>query len=237
MSKHKRDRSRRKGVNMARKSEADKEKEYANCAVRNATKNGGFKPFWGGKKALIVGSMTPPEGIDIGYYYSTTQNGLWKILDDILEINAFVPLIGQLRNNHKDSTIIKKIEDCLGVCGISICDILESVAVKKGFEKKPDDRGLVIMSNGKNKTIYFNLDVGLKEKKIKFALVNGDLANDLCFRKKVWTCKEYTVIRVMSPSANARSSIKPKENWKLALEAAGVCPLGASQKAKITTIV
>jgi hypothetical protein len=217
MSKHKRDHSRRKGVNMrysAKQIQHFKSK-YKKMTLREPTVPHGnddfYTPFFpDGMKVIIIGSMTSPEGIDLGYYYMSRNNRFWEILDVLLRLpvkkpGSFTFQQDRLFNAMSKITwetpdylkrdVRKNIERLLSEHNIGICDIFRSCRFED--DGTPDDHKIHDPYN-KSKTPMMYYDTIIKyyydyyydhNSDLKL-IIDGEVPFDVCEYLKIFKVSE-----------------------------------------------
>ena len=87
----------------------------------------------GNATKIIVGTLTPPDGMANGYYYSSSPNKVFGIIDKCYKDNGtFVGLKKQLLANRKNKEIIKQIEEKLLEHNIAFIDVVDQAIRVKG---------------------------------------------------------------------------------------------------------
>jgi G:T/U-mismatch repair DNA glycosylase len=174
-------------------------------------------------RCLIIGSLTSPQGFinGQGYYYASPKNYFWKLLAEVEEHHlAFGQWHDALSKGTKKQTraSISKIKKGLDKCGIILCDILASAAVKD-INKASDD-GIVLFDQDHPEspgiqTVYYDqlIKEMINEYQIHFVFYNGGLTKRCLDKKGIKTCEDYQVIRLTSPAARKTFEEIEKE-WK-----------------------
>ena len=82
---------------------------------------------------IIVGTLTPPDGMTNGYYYSSSHNKVFGIIDKCYENDGtFLELKKQLLIHHKNKATIKQIEEKLLKYKVAFIDIVDqAIRVKR----------------------------------------------------------------------------------------------------------
>lgn len=103
-------------------------------------------------KIIIVGTITPWNGTELGYFYTSNRNKVYRILDDYFENtraeNSLVILKKQLASKTENSQreiIIKEIQTILTKYKVAFLDVIKSSIRQK--QNARDD-----------KILMFNLD-------------------------------------------------------------------------------
>ena len=105
-------------------------------------------------KIIIVGTLTPPEGMNNGYYYSSSKNKVFGILDKCLDSeNKLSKLKKELYLNPKNKDIINSIEKLLFDYKIAFIDIIDN-AIRIKNSSKDDD--ILMFSLDKKSFEYCN---------------------------------------------------------------------------------
>ena len=90
-------------------------------------------------KIIIIGTLTPPEGMENGYYYSSSKNKVFGILDRCLNLDGtFVELKKQLALNKQSRSVVKEIEKQLHNNNLAFLDIIDRAIRVKGSSKDDD---------------------------------------------------------------------------------------------------
>lgn len=77
-------------------------------------------------KTIIVGTLTPGNGMFNGYYYTSLKNKVYKIIDENCnKSNVLVNLKKQLANNKDDEEIIGKIKENLLKNKLAFIDVID----------------------------------------------------------------------------------------------------------------
>lgn len=88
---------------------------------------------------IIVGTLTPPQGTQFGYFYSSLNNKVYGILDKCFLTNGkLVALKKQLAKDNQNQKIIKQIEEQLFVHKVAFLDIVDT-AIRVKNSSKDDD--------------------------------------------------------------------------------------------------
>lgn len=89
---------------------------------------------------VIVGTLTPSNGMGFGYYYTSERNRVYKLLDYCFdkETNGLSDLKKELKQNPKDKTILQKIKEYLFEHKIVFVDVID-VAIRKKGSSLDDD--------------------------------------------------------------------------------------------------
>ena len=96
---------------------------------------------------LFIGTITPPEGMAHGYFYSSSRNKLYLWLsemfnEDLNDEDSFVylkrKLICEVSQDIKDE-VIEKINTKLEKCGIAFFDVVKTADRKKKYSSKDTD--------------------------------------------------------------------------------------------------
>ena len=89
---------------------------------------------------IIVGTLTPANGMGYGYYYTSERNKVYGILDYCFETeeNGLVILKKKLRDSDKKEIIIEDIKQYLKAHKIAFIDVINQ-AVRKIGSSKDDD--------------------------------------------------------------------------------------------------
>ena len=83
---------------------------------------------------VIVGTLTPSNGMGFGYYYTSERNKVYKLLDYCCdtETNGLSDLKKELKQNPKDKTILQKVKEYLFEHKIVFVDVIDMAIRKKG---------------------------------------------------------------------------------------------------------
>lgn len=88
---------------------------------------------------IIVGTLTPPQGTQFGYFYSSLNNKVYGILDKCFFASGkLVSLKKQLAKDNQNPKIIKQIEEQLFACKVAFLDIVDT-AIRVKNSSKDDD--------------------------------------------------------------------------------------------------
>ncbi len=140
-------------------------------------------------KCVIVGTLTPEEGRNNGYFYTSPKNVTMKILDTYFNSNSYrlVDLAQKLNNNKKDKNIINEIKKELSQNKITFLDVIkDAIASKKSasdkeikefnlditsFAKIDDDMSFICNSRNSEYALLVILQT-LKNQNIKITNIN-----------------------------------------------------------------
>ena len=90
-------------------------------------------------KKIIIGTLTPPEGMANGYYYSSSKNKVFGIIDMCFDDGGVLTnLKKKLIKNKKDASLLKQIEEYLQKNRLAFIDIINR-AVRVKNSSKDDD--------------------------------------------------------------------------------------------------
>lgn len=90
-------------------------------------------------KKIIVGTLTPPEGMQNGYYYSSSKNKVFGIIDKCFDNGGVLTnLKKQLANDKKSTKILQNIENYLQKQQIAFIDVIDRAIRIKGSSKDDD---------------------------------------------------------------------------------------------------
>ena len=93
---------------------------------------------------IIVGTLTPPNGMENGYYYSSNKNRIFSIIDKCLNTNGkFLSLKKQLLLNPKSKVQISQIENALFEYKLAFIDVINK-AVR--IKNSPNDNDILFFS-------------------------------------------------------------------------------------------
>lgn len=141
-------------------------------------------------KCVIVGTLTPEEGRNNGYFYSSPKNVTMKILDNYFKSNfcKFADFAQKLNNNKKDKNIIDAIKDELTHNKIAFLDVIkDAIASKKSasdkeikefnldttsFAKIDDDMLFICNSRNSEYALFVILQTLIKSQDIKITNIN-----------------------------------------------------------------
>ena len=89
---------------------------------------------------VIVGTLTPSNGMGFGYYYTSERNKVYKLLDYCFdtETNGLSDLKKELKQNPQSDLVLQKIKDFLFVHKIVFVDVID-VAIRKIGSALDDD--------------------------------------------------------------------------------------------------
>lgn len=89
---------------------------------------------------IIVGTLTPANGMNNGYYYSSDRNRVYGLIDYCFdtEENGLAKLKKQLKQANKKTEIIKQIKNYLFEHKIAFLDIIDKAIRKKGSSLDDD---------------------------------------------------------------------------------------------------
>ncbi len=163
----------------------------------------------GGKaKYLFIGSITINEGIEKGFYYTSSHNKFWNLLDGYFQNTNFAELKKRPKN-----LIRKEFEQALKQANIAICDIFGKCYFKKENGKiSTQDKDIIHEENGydTNKFPYITYEDCIKnflqQNPTVKIFINGELAWRI-FNNwlKVWRMdKDFEPVFIISPSQGAR---------------------------------
>lgn len=176
-------------------------------------------------EVLILGSITALDGMNKGFYYASSKNQLWQLLDLSLNTNCFFDLKSQLKNNF-DSFKAGKIESLefeknkkeiknkfsseLLKRKIAISDVFCECYFNNNSSMDMD----IILNNPQypfktSKDILQNI---IDNSKIKTIVVNSKFVEKEL--KKLNLVGNFEVKYVISPSPRRGSINKKIENWK-----------------------
>ncbi|MCB0423979.1 MAG: uracil-DNA glycosylase family protein [Mangrovimonas sp.] len=180
-----------------------------------------YPPFIPSKATkLIVGTLPPPrfsignlKSDDVNFCYGSRDGQLWKILDEIFNLN--------LKYENTQEAILQR-KTFLETENIGICDIVESAEREKidasdlgmqntllrdliGYLKQyPNvDTLLFTGGNSKNGPEYF-FRKHLKDHNLKFELVNNDIPRIHQFRLNERTIR---TVSLTAPSGSANRAV------------------------------
>jgi len=159
-----------------------------------------FAPVEGhAARVLILGSMPGVASLTAGQYYAHAQNAFWKIMVEILEVDA--------------SASYKKRIETLKDSHIALWDVLESCMRPGSMDAAID------MNSAKTNDILALLR---RQPEIRIICFNGGAAEKI-FKKRIQPslgdyCGQYIRLPSTSP-AHARMTFKSKvEAWRSAIE-------------------
>lgn len=207
-------------------------KEIVNPVFRNPRAEN-ILPVWDKDcEVLLVGSMTAKDGMDKGFYYASSRNQLWELLDyalDLKDDKSFLVLKNQLKENHEQfkkgiisiecfettkNAIRKKFAQLLLENKIAMCDVFESCYFNGGGSMDQD----IILNNDiyPCKSYKQLLTQIINQSKIKKVVVNSRFVESQ-FRKMNIE-GNYEIKYVISPSPRRGSIEKKRNEWKVTFE-------------------
>lgn len=87
-------------------------------------------------KAIIVGTLTPENGMISGYYYTSPANRVYKIIDSACNHdNTLVNLKKQLKLQSGNQEIVNKIKLNLAKNKLAFIDVVDEAIRKRGSSK------------------------------------------------------------------------------------------------------
>ena len=91
-------------------------------------------------KIIIVGTLTPSNGMGFGYYYTSERNRVYKLIDYCFETeeNGLSKLKQELKANPQDKTKLDKIKKYLSNHKLVFIDVIDQ-AVRKIGSSLDDD--------------------------------------------------------------------------------------------------
>lgn len=107
-------------------------------------------------KVIIVGTLTPHDGRQNGYFYSARKNPTYGILDDYFGQNKFLELKSKLISNPQDKNVIKKIKKELQNKHIAFLDVVKE-AISPILSPADDDIDSLILDYGSFRNINTNI--------------------------------------------------------------------------------
>lgn len=207
-------------------------KQIINPVYRNPREENILPVYSKDCEILLVGSMTAKDGMDKGFYYASSRNQLWELLDHALGLNydkSFMQLKNQLKENHellkngsisKDefeenkNKIRKKFAEKLIENKIAMCDVFESCYFNGGGSMDQD----IILNNPDFpcRTYKELLTKIISECNIKLVVVNSRFVETQF--KKMNILGDYEIKYVISPSPRRGSIEKKINDWKVAFD-------------------
>ncbi len=91
-------------------------------------------------KIVIVGTLTPSNGMGFGYYYTSERNRVYKLIDYCFETeeNGLAKLKQELKANPQDKTTLDKIKKYLSNHKLVFIDVIDQAVRKKGSSLDDD---------------------------------------------------------------------------------------------------
>lgn len=89
---------------------------------------------------IIVGTLTPANGMNNGYYYSSDRNRVYGLIDYCFntEDNGLAKLKKQLKQTTQKTEVLKQIKEYLSKHKIAFLDIINQAVRKKGSSLDDD---------------------------------------------------------------------------------------------------
>lgn len=200
-------------------------KKYRNVVFRKPVDEG-IVPVWNeNSKILMLGSITAVDGMNKGFYYSSGRNQLWELLDYSLNIDVFMRLKNQLKDNYdlfrnnkitKDeffsnrSNVKNQFSKVLLDNNIAMCDVFTECYFNNNSSMDVD----IILNNKEypyktSKEIIQNI---IDNSKVKLVIVNSKFVEKMFYKMNIKG--DFEVKYVISPSPRRGTIEKKKEFWK-----------------------
>ena len=205
-------------------------KEIVNPVFRNP-RSENILPVWDEEcEILLVGSITAQDGMNKGFYYASSRNQLWELVDYALGLSgnkSFMALKNKLKENHeqykKDLISVEQFNATKNKVKndfarllldnkIAMCDVFESCYFNGGGSMDQD----IILNNNKYpyKTYKELLTQIINKSKIKQVIVNSRFVETQF--KKMGIQGDYEIKYVVSPSPRRGVISKKMQEWKTA---------------------
>ena len=94
---------------------------------------------------IIVGTITPPQGVENGYFYTAPRNKIYGYIDEAIKTNL-KELKGSLKSTTNEAEVLNQIKDILKTNNIAFLDIMKYAIRKKNSPYDEDIK-------------YYNLDI------------------------------------------------------------------------------
>lgn len=89
-------------------------------------------------KLIIVGTITPPKGMENGYFYTAPDNNIYDYIDEALGINMFSELKTKLKNSDEKGSVIEEIKKELKRYNIAFLDVVKNAIRVRGSSSDQD---------------------------------------------------------------------------------------------------
>lgn len=200
-------------------------KKYENVVFRRPACEG-ILPVWNENcKILMLGSITAVDGMNKGFYYASSRNQLWELLDYSLNTDSFMKLKNELKDNYElfknnkitnDEFIANRLNiknqfsETLLNNNIAVCDVFTECYFNNNSSMDVD----IILNNKEypyktSKEIIQNI---IDKSKIKLVVVNSKFVETMFYKMNIKG--DFEVKYVISPSPRRGTIEKKKESWK-----------------------